>query len=627
MRNFLLHKIGSERLKRTKLNVDGVRFQESIKINAGLLALGNVIRALVQKQESASKTLPILSNQHVPYRQSKLTRFLQDSLGGHNLTLMIACISPAFADYEETLNTIWYASRARHIKNTPKSRRMSFHQIARPESEQDSTEEHEMDEQEVIEDDPPADSTEAFVEDDSILTRHDTTLDMESGDAALIADIRALSKEEWLNKYIRTLKSRTIKALNATTTLQQTKQKNEQLQQAVHELECKLQEACDYIEHLVSYIAELKQPVQDQTLFSEREGLKEEAFQQTVHYMRALNEIEPFLTQSDQLQSKEAALLILEESFGEQAHVFFKELDKLVERSRGALPFLTKQHPEASLEDTFEATISENKLQEDEEGLSHSRQSMFTSLVDEKQSDLGPPAPHSNSTVNLHPRNPVLPSGHLSETAASTVVNSDEEATEEEEEGDYLDQDKSFGSTASSLKRHLLKSKTELHQLQRSQIEQDAEMIRLSEALAICQKERDELLGDKEQAESQLSQDLQRLDMLAQENADLRQQLLVEKERIKIENEQDKLSIGTFKSLHGDLDAQGETTQPSKHDMNLETVWNKFKPLLPDSDVSPISHSNSITKKKTFCRRCCVLPISINLLKPSPPPFKQSTIP
>ena len=71
----------------------------------GLLALGNVISALCEKHA------------HVPYRDSKLTRLLQDSLGGNAHTLMIACVSPSDADMEETLNTLKYANRARQIQN------------------------------------------------------------------------------------------------------------------------------------------------------------------------------------------------------------------------------------------------------------------------------------------------------------------------------------------------------------------------------------------------------------------------------------------------------------------------------------------------------------------------------
>lgn len=56
---------------------------------------------------------------HVPYRESKLTRLLQDSLGGNSHTVMIACVSPADYNMEETLNTLRYADRARKIKNKP----------------------------------------------------------------------------------------------------------------------------------------------------------------------------------------------------------------------------------------------------------------------------------------------------------------------------------------------------------------------------------------------------------------------------------------------------------------------------------------------------------------------------
>ncbi|KAI8074623.1 hypothetical protein BC940DRAFT_288690 [Gongronella butleri] len=97
---------GSERLKRT--NAQGDRAREGIAINSGLLALGNVISALGDESRRAS---------HVPYRDSKLTRLLQDSLGGNSQTLMVACVSPADANFAETLSTLKYANRARNIKN------------------------------------------------------------------------------------------------------------------------------------------------------------------------------------------------------------------------------------------------------------------------------------------------------------------------------------------------------------------------------------------------------------------------------------------------------------------------------------------------------------------------------
>ncbi|XP_027150621.1 kinesin-like protein KIN-4A isoform X1 [Coffea eugenioides] len=101
---------GSERAKRT--GSDGLRFKEGVHINKGLLALGNVISALGDEKKRKEGV-------HVPYRDSKLTRLLQDSLGGNSRTFMIACISPADINAEETLNTLKYANRARNIQNKP----------------------------------------------------------------------------------------------------------------------------------------------------------------------------------------------------------------------------------------------------------------------------------------------------------------------------------------------------------------------------------------------------------------------------------------------------------------------------------------------------------------------------
>ncbi|XP_043711239.1 kinesin-like protein KIN-4C [Telopea speciosissima] len=99
---------GSERAKRT--GADGLRLKEGIHINKGLLALGNVISALGDDKKRKE-------GGHVPYRDSKLTRLLQDSLGGNSKTVMIACVSPADTNAEETLNTLKYANRARNIQN------------------------------------------------------------------------------------------------------------------------------------------------------------------------------------------------------------------------------------------------------------------------------------------------------------------------------------------------------------------------------------------------------------------------------------------------------------------------------------------------------------------------------
>lgn len=98
---------GSER--QSKTGATGERLKEATKINLSLSALGNVISALV---DSRCK--------HIPYRDSKLTRLLQDSLGGNTKTLMVACVSPADNNYDETLSTLRYANRAKNIKNKPR---------------------------------------------------------------------------------------------------------------------------------------------------------------------------------------------------------------------------------------------------------------------------------------------------------------------------------------------------------------------------------------------------------------------------------------------------------------------------------------------------------------------------
>ncbi|KAG1656088.1 Osmotic avoidance abnormal protein 3 [Nymphon striatum] len=98
---------GSER--QAKTGATGDRLKEATKINLSLSALGNVISALVDGK-----------SKHIPYRDSKLTRLLQDSLGGNTKTLMVACLSPADNNYDETLSTLRYANRAKNIKNKPK---------------------------------------------------------------------------------------------------------------------------------------------------------------------------------------------------------------------------------------------------------------------------------------------------------------------------------------------------------------------------------------------------------------------------------------------------------------------------------------------------------------------------
>ena len=98
---------GSERAARTQNR--GIRMIEGAMINLSLLSLGNWINALVENMEKGV-------NNHIPYRDSKLTRLLKDSLGGNSRTVMIANISPSHLCYEDTNNTLKYANRAKNIK-------------------------------------------------------------------------------------------------------------------------------------------------------------------------------------------------------------------------------------------------------------------------------------------------------------------------------------------------------------------------------------------------------------------------------------------------------------------------------------------------------------------------------
>lgn len=97
---------GSENITKAG-NEKGIRTRETVNINQSLLTLGRVITALVERTP------------HIPYRESKLTRLLQESLGGRTKTSIIATVSPGHKDLEETLSTLEYAHRAKNIQNKP----------------------------------------------------------------------------------------------------------------------------------------------------------------------------------------------------------------------------------------------------------------------------------------------------------------------------------------------------------------------------------------------------------------------------------------------------------------------------------------------------------------------------
>lgn len=97
---------GSERVAKT--GAEGVGFTEGVNINYELMILGNCIAALTSK-----------GNTHIPYRDSKLTMLLRDSLGGNARTMMIAALGPADYNFSETMSTLRYAERAKKIENKP----------------------------------------------------------------------------------------------------------------------------------------------------------------------------------------------------------------------------------------------------------------------------------------------------------------------------------------------------------------------------------------------------------------------------------------------------------------------------------------------------------------------------
>jgi kinesin family protein 3/17 len=99
---------GSERVRVT--GATGKRLEECKSINQSLSALGNVISALTDQKKRS----------HIPYRDSKLTRMLEDSLGGNCKTTMIATVSPSYDSYLESLCTLKFATRAKKVKNEAK---------------------------------------------------------------------------------------------------------------------------------------------------------------------------------------------------------------------------------------------------------------------------------------------------------------------------------------------------------------------------------------------------------------------------------------------------------------------------------------------------------------------------
>ena len=102
---------GSEKISKT--GAQGQTLEEAKKINQSLSSLGNVINCLTDEKKKA----------HIPYRDSKLTRLLQESLGGNAKTTLIITCSPSIFNEAETISTLRFGQRAKSVKNTPKINR------------------------------------------------------------------------------------------------------------------------------------------------------------------------------------------------------------------------------------------------------------------------------------------------------------------------------------------------------------------------------------------------------------------------------------------------------------------------------------------------------------------------
>jgi|LakMenE01Jun11ns_1017448.scaffolds.fasta_scaffold9406693_1 hypothetical protein len=103
---------GSE--KQSQAKTEGKLLDEGIAINSSLTALGNVIEALADLATGKAKPGAV-----IPYRDSVLTQILKQALGGNSSTIMVAAIRPGHTYYDETINTLRYADRAKKIKNKP----------------------------------------------------------------------------------------------------------------------------------------------------------------------------------------------------------------------------------------------------------------------------------------------------------------------------------------------------------------------------------------------------------------------------------------------------------------------------------------------------------------------------
>ena len=194
----LIDLAGSER--QSKTGASGDRLKEGCAINQSLSALGNVIKTLADKATKPKNKK--VQKRVVPYRSSKLTHLLQNSLGGNAKTIMIAAIAPSNVNFEETMSTLRYADRAKQIKNKAR-----------------------------VNEDPNVKLIRGLKQEIEMLRKQLKNaamgIDMEAQQAAM-KDMLEKEKQEWLKKY-EAEKASEMERIKAEMMANEKKQKEEQM--------------------------------------------------------------------------------------------------------------------------------------------------------------------------------------------------------------------------------------------------------------------------------------------------------------------------------------------------------------------------------------------------------------
>jgi hypothetical protein len=304
---------GSERIKKT--GAQGARQTEGININKSLLVLGQVVSALSEQGKRRRKP---------PYRDSKLTRLLQDSLGGNSRTIMVACVSPADFNVDESINTLRYACSARNIKNKATRnlvKNISPEEAAKLQRENQLLRKQVAELQEMLKgmssssSSSPTNRTASTV---SVASSVDASVDDENGDDARSVDdseptipkqidveddrVYRLEKEVTaLKKQLRAAKEEAQKAIEVPTLHLEISQLKEQLEESKQiaeendELQRELSEAktdaesarmaACYLSDIVDSLKEIKRDEIDRKIESLQQVQKEQQWISFVHVM------------------------------------------------------------------------------------------------------------------------------------------------------------------------------------------------------------------------------------------------------------------------------------------------------------------------------------------------------